>query len=69
MATATEWISLRELADLIGVQYMTVYHALWDGRIQVGSRVGGHRLFTLDDVAKVRAYFVGTGKLKKAGGK
>ncbi len=62
-------ITLPEMCRMVGVSYATVYRAMWDGRLQIGERVGSRRFFSLADVTKAKEYFYKTGQLKKLGGK
>lgn len=49
--------SLSEVAKLTGIAYFRIYYAHYTGKIPEPQRVGKTRIYTAQDVAKIKEHF------------
>lgn len=54
---AQQLYSLNEVFQLTGVKYHRVYHAFRTGQLPEPAKVGRTRVFTEDDVKRIKAHF------------
>jgi DNA-binding transcriptional MerR regulator len=59
----TKLLTLKEVADVIGVTYRKLYYAHWTHQLPEPTKCGRVRLYTAKDVDRIRAYFVARGEV------
>lgn len=56
-ATTKATLSVYEVADLLGVRYYKISYAERIGHLPPPQRVGEKRVYSAEDVERIRAYF------------
>lgn len=63
-----ELVTLRGAAEILNVKPWVVTHLLTAGKAPEPQRVGGRRMFSRRDIARIRAALVAAGRMPQRGG-